>query len=258
MDVVTQSALSTLGYGKFQQAYDWFNEKLFDGTLPSVLITLQRGGRTSGYFSYKRFSHRIGENSIHEIALNPAHFSNYSDTAILAILVHESCHAWQWVHGKPSRTGYHNHQWANKMKSVGLYPSSTGQPHGKETGQHMSHYIVLDDPFSRACRELIDSGFKLSWQSLEPVADKKPTQTRAKFTCSECGQSAWAKPDAQLICGVCRSAQIDPAALSRVKQLLVRSLTDLDATKTVTKTAIKMALETLVTSLHCTFLVRTA
>ena len=47
---------------------------------------------------------------------------------------------------QPGRTGYHNREWASKMLEVGLVPSDTGQPGGKQTGQHMTHYI---DPKGR-------------------------------------------------------------------------------------------------------------
>ncbi|EII9919962.1 sprT domain-containing protein, partial [Salmonella enterica] len=38
-------------YSELQQAYDWFNPSLFDKALPDLLITLQRGRNTFGYFA---------------------------------------------------------------------------------------------------------------------------------------------------------------------------------------------------------------
>ena len=38
-------------YQGFQDAYDFFNRELFDGSLPQVLVTLQRHANTRGYFS---------------------------------------------------------------------------------------------------------------------------------------------------------------------------------------------------------------
>lgn len=48
-------------YTELLQAYDFFNGALFDGKLPSCLITLQREKHTCGYFSSKRFAHLNGE-----------------------------------------------------------------------------------------------------------------------------------------------------------------------------------------------------
>ena len=41
-------------------------------------------------------------------------------------------------------------EWSEKLKSAGLYPSSTGMVGGKETGQHMSDYVIPDGPFVRS------------------------------------------------------------------------------------------------------------
>jgi hypothetical protein len=88
------------------------------------------------------------------------------------------------------------------MKDAGLQPSDTGAPGGKETGQHMSHYIIVGGLFDQFCKKLLEGGFKLSWQSLEASNGGK-APTRAKFTCPECELNAWAKPEAQLVCGEC-------------------------------------------------------
>jgi hypothetical protein len=123
-------------------------------------------------------------------------------------------HVWQQSFGKPGRRGYHNRQWGAEMKRIGLYPSSTGRPGGKETGELMSDYIMEGGPFRLACRRLLDRGFRLDWQSHDPsrIATNVPSEgepdppkrkDRIKFTCPICGLNAWAKPEAALICGQC-------------------------------------------------------
>jgi hypothetical protein len=87
--------------------------------------------------------------------LNPDHFKGRSITDTLSTLVHEMAHVWQHAHGKPTRNGYHNKEWAAKMDSLGLNPSSTGAPGGKRTGQSVSHYIAAGGPFAVACSELL-------------------------------------------------------------------------------------------------------
>lgn len=37
-------------YEEIEGAYDWFNEKLFDGQLPGCIFTLQRKANTFGFF----------------------------------------------------------------------------------------------------------------------------------------------------------------------------------------------------------------
>jgi ribosomal protein S27AE len=139
---------------------------------------------------------------VHELALNPDNFTGRSDELILSTLVHEMAHVWQQTYGEPSRRGYHNRQWAEKMREVGLQPTSTGEPGGMETGQSITHYILPEGRYARAYAQLSDSGYQLHWQSLPAVGSAKKTSKR-KFTCPECGQNAWAKPGARLICGQC-------------------------------------------------------
>lgn len=191
-------------YEGLQKAYDFFNRELFGGTLPQVLVTLQRHAGARGYFAPERFHGRIEESAVHELALNPDSFAGRSDEQILSTLAHEMAHVWQQTHGRPPRRGYHNRQWAAKMKAIGLQPSDTAEPGGKETGQKVSHYIVPKGAYARAYAKLAATGFQLHWQSA-PASATAPAKraSKTKFTCPDCGQNAWAKADSLLICGEC-------------------------------------------------------
>jgi len=210
-------------YSSLQVAFDFFNVELFDGRLPEVLITLQRSKRSYGHYGADRFQARLAEaappkspssnlpeqkpgvvgNPIAELNLNPEHFGTRTERAILSTLVHEMVHARQHAEGKPSRSGYHNAQWADMMDEVGLTPSSTGEPGGKRVGDRVSHVIVEGGPFARAFARLKESGWRLAWaRAPEEPGDKKPP-TRLKFTCESCGMAAWAKATAHLVCGDC-------------------------------------------------------
>lgn len=197
--------ITSMEYAGFEAAYEWFNGRLFMGKLPPCLITLQRKARSHGYFATDRFGNRVDSGaSTDELALNPDTFVGRSDKDILSTLVHEMCHCWQRHFGTPSRTGYHNREWALKMVSVGLMPSDTGTPGGKQTGQHVSHYIMVGGQFEKTAEALLATGFRLNWQSVTLEASgKKRAQSKVKYTCPSCGQNAWAKPDAALICGEC-------------------------------------------------------
>ncbi|WP_322977483.1 SprT-like domain-containing protein [Acinetobacter pittii] len=162
-------------YGELNLAYDFFNKKLFDGQLPKCLITLQREKRTAGYFCKGQFVNNSGE-EMDEIAMNPAYFGVSSISETLATLVHECCHAWQCHFGRPTRNGYHNTEFSEKLESLGLMPSNTGLPGGKKVGQAMNHYIIEGGPFEKACLELLSTEFKLSWY------DKFPPYTEAQLT----------------------------------------------------------------------------
>jgi predicted SprT family Zn-dependent metalloprotease len=160
--VATKPLPTREAYSELQQAYDFFNEELFEGQLPSCLITLQREKSTFGYFSAKRFG-SIQGGYTDEIAMNPTYFAAVPLLETMQTLAHEMCHLWQHHFGKPGRVRYHNDEWANKMESIGLMPSSTGQPGGRRTGDRMADYAIEGGPFLEATKRLITQDFRISW-----------------------------------------------------------------------------------------------
>ena len=197
-------AITPAQYRAFQEAYDFFNAELFAGSLPHVLVTLQRHANALGYFSPDRFSARTEKAAAHELAMNPDSFTGRTDEEILSTLAHEMAHVWQQSHGTPPRRCYHDQQWAAKMKEIGLRPSDTGQVGGKETGQSVSHYIIPGGAYAEAYAKLQARGLQLHWQSAPAGRQAKAKKaSKTKFTCPDCGQNAWAKPGALLGCYAC-------------------------------------------------------
>ena len=206
----TPATITEKEYRAFQVAYDFLNRELFSGSLPHVLVTLQRHAKAKGYFAADRFQGRADGARAHELAMNPDVFTGRTDEEILSTLAHEMVHVWQQTHGKAPRKAYHDKQWAAKMKEVGLYPTSTGEAGGKETGQSVTHYIIQGGPYGVAYKKLAATGFQLSWQSLPFGAEKKKkAASKTKYTCGTCGTNAWAKPDTALICGTCYEEEDD-------------------------------------------------
>jgi ribosomal protein S27E len=212
-------------YAELVRAYDFLNRRLYRDELPECMLTLQRKNeRVNGFFAPGRFVEVDGAVA-DELAMNPVRFGTASTRVVLSTLAHEQAHVWQHHFGKPGRGKYHNKEWGAKMKEIGLYPSNTGKPGGKETGDQMTHYIIEGGPFDRAAQELMRGGFRFSWAedsgegreaegvvvavALEPEDDKS---NRTKFTCPSCEANAWGKPSLNLICGLC---QLEMLANSR-------------------------------------------
>jgi predicted SprT family Zn-dependent metalloprotease len=236
----------TLEYcAELQRAWEHFTAALFDASLPPCLITLQRKSRTRGYFSPARFARVTGE-IVDEIAMNPAYFAIQPLKVTLSTLVHELTHEQQYHVGQPGRHGYHNVQWAEMMEAIGLMPSSTGAPGGKRLGERMSHYVVDDGPFDRACDALLTDAFMLSWFDRfvpprpapkpvdDPIEPADPSSAdddqdlpspaiaallvelessnrsnRIKYRCPSCSAQVWGKPELLLKCGRCGDVTLD-------------------------------------------------
>lgn len=198
-------------YDRLQQAYEHFNKALFDGTLPNALITLQRRKGTFGFFAGRKFSNDAGQPA-DEIALNPQGFADRDLPDILATLVHEMVHLWQHHHGTPGRGRYHNREWAEKMKAIGLHPTDNGAEDGNKTGERVGHLVVPGGAFEAAAKRLTAKDFALIWKEVPalpdfpaagegaaPPADK--IGKRVRYCCPDCDLKAWAKHDAKLVCG---------------------------------------------------------
>ena len=164
-------------YAQLQRAFDHFNEHLFESKLPPCLITLRSSSRHYGYHHKNRFINRQGM-MLDELGLQPGFFTLRPVEEVLSTLVHEMVHHWQDTHGQPSRSNPHNRQWATKMREIGLEPSASGLPGGKDTGPSMSHFIKPGGAFINACHSLLEQGFELSWFDRHLPREILPAQER--------------------------------------------------------------------------------
>lgn len=222
--------ITTIQFKTLDDLYRFYNQAIFGGTLSDCIVNMSRHGGAYGFFAANRWS---GENEakkiIHEISINPD-FMNREDIEWHSTLVHEMCHLWQEDFGKPSRGGYHNRQWADKMVQVGLMPTDTGEPGGKQTGQYVTHYIIPDGRFEQVFKTLSSEDLQnlrlrykptLAALSAKPVRigssggddggepeagaggdDESRSGKRKKYTCG-CGCNVWGKSGLLLKCGLC-------------------------------------------------------
>jgi len=203
---MSQRNLTITTCASLDAAFDFFNSRLFGGRLPRCVISLQRHRRAFGYFRGRRFESPDGLTMIDEIALNPNRFHRGAE-ACLSTLVHEMTHAEQLHFGAPSRGAYHNRQWVELMRRVGLIASSTCAPGGRQTGVSVSHFIEPGGRFELACADLLSTGpAPLCLQQRgEPdgEARKKEASVRRPFECPTCTPPAWARGDAHIMCEAC-------------------------------------------------------
>ncbi len=197
-------------FDAIQNIYDLFNKNLFKGQLGNCLLNFSRESKAMGFYSAKRWTKKDPgaerSLSIDEISLNPD-FLHISAKEYCQTLVHEMCHLWQHHFGKDTK-GYHNKEFAAKMKEVGLQPSHTGQPGGKETGKKMSDYPIPGGIFEEVF-EAIPAEMLLPFVAVpDPEKQKKKRKkNKVKYTCPECGGNVWAKPNMHINCGDCSDGE---------------------------------------------------
>lgn len=192
-------------FGNYQKVFDYFNQEVFNNELPNIMLNFSRKNkRVGGFFAPSRWEGidiETGEMiTTHEISLNPEGYTK--DTKVLlSIFVHEMVHLWQEEFGAPSRGGYHNKEWGDKMENIGLMPSNTGEPGGRRTGQQMTHYIIeggmFDIAYSKIPEEIL-----LPFLHLETPPKTKKSKQKTKYVCS-CGIKVWGKDGLSITCNEC-------------------------------------------------------
>ena len=197
----TPAAPTPEQFSAYQAMYDHFNRELFDGELPQVILNFSRRAGSLGFFAAERWDN--GHARTHEISLNPAYLKERPPVDVASTLVHEMVHLWQHEQGTPSRAGYHNAQWAEKMETVGLVPSDTGRPGGRKVGQQVDHYAQDAGAFQRAF-ERLPGGCLLPWQC-QPEAARGASsvagaRNKVKYSCPSCWSNVWGRPDLEIQC----------------------------------------------------------
>lgn len=174
----------------FQVAFDHFNRELFEGALPHVLLNFTRRG--GGFFATRRWAFVAGKKTrLHEISINP---EKRPDLAAGQTLVHEMVHLWQHEHGSTGRAGYHNAQWAEKMRGVGLDPVFHDA-----SRQRVSEKVIEQGTFAAALKRL-PAAARLP---LCVIVDKHKNKSKTHYQCSGCEVSVWGRPGIRLTCADC-------------------------------------------------------
>lgn len=199
-------------YLELYEAFSLFNREFFDGSLPEVMITLERNYRIKGYFSPERFIEREEKNGkqLHEIALNPEYFGLLTVPEILSTLFHEMVHLEFYGNDRSQKKGYHSKKWALKMEECGLIPTDTGYKGGKKTGWRITQVIEKGGRFDLFTEEMIRRGFEIEWKDNLAKVEEEPERKkkkRFKYTCS-CGLNVWGKKGLKIKCGECNEFYI--------------------------------------------------
>ena len=189
----------------FQKAYCYFNEMLFAGSLKHCILIFS-GRSPTGYFTPNRWVSEKDE-KIHEIGLNPALLDTAALQDVMAVLVHNMTHQWQWEQGeqidrRKAYVHYHNKEWSMKLASLGLAPSDTGEEDGKMTGFIMSQYVVDGGDFLDAF-EAMPSEASLPYKAKKLPFKSKQTSVKLAYTCTnlDCSKKVWGAPNIQIRCG---------------------------------------------------------
>ena len=185
----------------YQQAFDYFSQTLFEKSLPDCMLSFSRR-RSSSHtlFTVGQWQEEAGS-AAPEISLNLKQLSESEPIEVMATLVREMVHLWQEMYGKPSGNGYYNREWAEKMQKIGLIPSATGLPGGKQTGQGLKHYIEPNGRFERAFRKMPAACLWPFRPAAFEGGKSRRYSVKVMYRCVGCGTKLWGKGGLEILCG---------------------------------------------------------
>ena len=206
-----------------ENARNYFNEhiflKVFGKSLGPVMLRPARHGSAYGYYRHFGWSDD-GLNPVPEISLCPRGLHR-TPMEVFSTLLHELCHQYQYEFGKPGRGRYHNQEFAAIMASVGLICSDTGDPGGRQTGDHMTHYIDPNGLYAEVFQSMPEEcllPFKLLFDNDTFLLGKpyksvglskiELSKIKTKYTCLGCGAAVWGRPALDLSCNPCKQVMV--------------------------------------------------
>jgi predicted SprT family Zn-dependent metalloprotease len=191
-----------------QEAFDYFNNELFDSKLPECMIIMENSRkRKGGHFCPNQFQNNTGK-VIDELFLNSLYFRENDDIYTLSILVHEMCHLWKEHFGLTKGTRrYHDKEWGEEMRRVGLMPSDTGEEGGAQVGYGMSHYIIKGGQFDEFSKQLMNEEFQILWRGMMEENDSVVNETehvaQCTYICKQCDVSVRGVIGLEITCKKC-------------------------------------------------------
>lgn len=204
----------------YLKAFDWLNDRLFDGTLSRPMLCISRNSSIiGGYFSDGKWHNEQGV-KVHEIAINSNHMDGEDIVKLMHILVHEMVHQWQYEFGKPTRSGYHNKQWIEKAVGLGLNGvNDKGEKNkpGQAVKTDLRSGGLAESAIADLPEDAIFPWMTVNLESPDPPKPGAPAQPpvekrsgkRNKYTCPVCGLNVWAKSGANIACLDCDKSLVE-------------------------------------------------
>lgn len=198
-------------YHSLESAFNYFNDVLFQGSLPPCILNFDRRVGACGGFKIDAWEKKqeMCDELKHEVSINPK-FLKGTDKQIMAVLVHTMSHLFQFEFGSPSRAFYHNREFALIMDSIGLPTQGFNCANEIRTGQNVSCDILTGGLFDLAF-DSMPSEYLLPWKinSLYSKNDNDSKisvgKNKVTYFCSCCDSRVWGKPGLTIFCGDCNT-----------------------------------------------------
>lgn len=203
-----------------ESAFDWLNNRFYEGALPRPVITLSEGAkaRAMGWFSLYKPWHLVEDPTVEATELNIS--SDYLDTGfevVVNTLCHEMVHCYNYANGIKdcARSGSrHNKKFAESAEAHGMHwvkpteDNTSEQEYYKKYG--FAHVEINDD-----VKPEVFEALAFLKEAMTVYRDKRKKKDKVakkgnviKYMCPCCGNSVRATKEVFIMCGDCKEAMI--------------------------------------------------
>ncbi|QDV37719.1 hypothetical protein [Tautonia plasticadhaerens] len=206
----TRTAPTIEQFSAYNEAFDYFNKRLFDGRLGPAMLSIARKGRSKGYFTPRKWRNKAGE-QVHEIAISPDLIAEGLDATMAQVVAlmgrqlrwQEAIEAGDEKAASTAARGYADARQCEIWLELGLLPM--GKDGGRTRGGwNLDVEVVLECEADMAI-EAVPKKAMLPWEAVaggQPEGDDEPRRKtgRLKYTCPICEAHVLGRPGLEVRC----------------------------------------------------------
>jgi len=158
------------------------NEFKLEIPTPALRIERQRRSRY-GTYRYGRNGHGLAD----ELTLNKLYLDR-PEAEILSTLLHEMCHAWDKLYGKPGKNNYHAATFRRRMETFGIFVDERGRHTGTVPGRFTELLERFDIDTTPLLERILASPEKpedgARRRGIREAAERGPGSKLQKWSCA--------------------------------------------------------------------------
>lgn len=197
-------------FSAYNEAFTYFNRRLFDGRLEPAMLSIARKGRSHGYFTPRKWRNKAGE-QVHEIAISPDLIAEGLDATMAQVVAlmgrqlrwQEAIEAGDERAAATAARGYADARQCEIWLELGLLPS--GKDGGRTRGGwNLDVEVVLEGEADMAI-EAVPKKAMLPWEAVaegqaEGGDGPRRKTGRLKYTCPICEAHVLGRPGLEVRC----------------------------------------------------------
>lgn len=197
-------------FSAYNEAFDYFNKRLFESRLEPAMLSIGHKGRSKGYFTPRKWRNKSGE-QVHEIAISPDLIAEGLDATMAQVVAlmgrqlrwQEAIEAGDEKAAATAARGYADARQCGIWLELGLLPR--GKDGGRTRGGWNLDVVVVLEGDADMAIEAVPKKAMLPWEAVaegqaEGGDEPRRKTGRLKYTCPICEAHVLGRPGLEVRC----------------------------------------------------------